>query len=666
MQGNSRAIARLSSSHLALVMLPLFVMLPLQVPALVPFEARPALSPPLPVAAPVAPPLLSVCMIVKNEEANLPRALASAAGLGAELVVVDTGSTDATVEVAMRAGARVVHFVWVSDFSAARNFAFASASGQWLLVLDADEELTPELKAKIAEVLATSQAGALRVPMSDVDDRGALRMRFSSTRIIRNGRGYAYEGSVHEDLEGSVLRAGDTIEDVELPILHHGYSAAENTRKNRHERNMELVQAAHEAAPSDPRHWHYLGLQHAIAGDHDRAAPWFERVVSEAPDHELAGWSASQLAAIRVAERAYGAAWEASVAGARPKLGRVASLLRLGEIALREGDGLSALEAAKALDQLPAHVEGDSARRREATLVVRARATALTKSPRESYAMLLRAVKAHPNDAVLADELVKMAERSGPRGRAGVTAAKDTRGAPAVVAAGIGAFVRQRAWTHAVTLAETHGVRNEYYAHALARVGRVDESRALLTSFGESAAEHLLLSGLEANDDAVVAQALAMLPACAAAPAKHVRAGQRVPRALGFWLLGWMELCVAYRADAMAARLASSLPATDAESRATLALLLYEGGEPMEALELALACSTEPDALEVIGLVAHDKGDLAAAGPLLAKRARAGDCSVRVALRGGAALRAIGQRAAAEEVLAIGRASRPHARSLAA
>ena len=612
-----------------------------------------------------AVPLLSICMIVKNEEQNLPRALASVAGLDAEVVVADTGSTDATVELATRAGARVVHFGWVSDFSAARNFAFANATGRWLLVLDADEELTPELKTKIAGVLAASQAGAVRIPVCDLDDRGAVRMRFSSTRIIRNGRGHAYEGRVHEDVEASVLRAGDTIEDAELPMLHHGYTARESARKDRSRRNMALVQQAHEAAPGDPRHWHYLGLEHAIAGDHEPAASWFERVLAEAPGHELAGWSAAQLAAIRLAERAFGAAWEAASAGTGPRLGRVASLQRLGEVALREGDGLSALDAANLLDGLPAGVLGDSERRREATVILRARATALTKGAREAYAMLLRAVKAHPADAALADELVKMAERSAPAGRASVTATKDARGAPAVIAAGIGAFVRQRAWAHAVELGEKHGVRNEYYAHALGRVGRVGESRELWGTFGESAARHLLLGGLEANDDATIAHALELMPPRAADAVEHVRAATRAPRHLAWWLFDWIELAIAMRADDLAARLARSLPGTPSESVATLALLMYEDRQPLEALRLALTCATEPDALEVIGLVAHETGDLAAAGTLLAKRARAGDCSVRVALRGATALRATGRGAAADELMEIGRASRPHARSLA-
>jgi tetratricopeptide (TPR) repeat protein len=623
-----------------------------------------------PAIATAPAPLLSICMIVKNEEQNLARALASAAGLDAELLVVDTGSTDGTVEVALRAGARVVHFPWVDDFSAARNFGLASARGRWLLVLDADEELSGDLRARIGAILEASEAGAVRIPVSNVDDRGALRMRAPSVRIVRSGRGFAYEGRVHESLEPSLGRAAAAIEDADLAIIHHGYTQTEDARKQRHERNMRLVLAAHEAAPNEPRHWHYLGLQHAIVGEHEAAARWFERVIAERPDHELAGWSASQLASIRLAERAIGAAWEAARAGTGAGLGRVASLLTLGEITLRDGDTLAALECASALAKLPAQrVSGDCERRREATTVLQARAMAAGGNARQAYGVLVRAAKAQPSDAGLADELVKMGERLDTSGRANVTAAKDAQGAKAVIAAGIGTFVRWRAFAHAVQLGESQGVTNEYLAQALWRVGRVEEARALLASFGETAAAQLLICALEpgeesATDEAALAMALGWMPRAAGAAVECVAAGRRVPHELGWLVLRWMEVAIAFRSDAVAERLARSLPAAASESRATHALLCYEGGEPMAALTIALSYAEEPDAWEVIGLVAHDSGDMAAAAAMLSRRARAGDVSVRVALRGASALVAVGDRLGAERLMDLGRSSRPHAVSL--
>ena len=81
---------------------------------------------------------LSQCMIVKNEEKNIRQALSWAKGIAFEQIVVDTGSTDKTVEIAEEMGAKVYHFTWIDDFSAAKNFAIEQATGDWIAFLDAD------------------------------------------------------------------------------------------------------------------------------------------------------------------------------------------------------------------------------------------------------------------------------------------------------------------------------------------------------------------------------------------------------------------------------------------------------------------------------------------------------------------------------------------------
>lgn len=95
---------------------------------------------------------ISLCMIVKDEEEHLPRCLASVADVVDEIVVVDTGSQDHTVAVAAAHGARVFQIPWTGDFSAARNAAIDRATGDWVLVLDADDELTPETRAALPPV----------------------------------------------------------------------------------------------------------------------------------------------------------------------------------------------------------------------------------------------------------------------------------------------------------------------------------------------------------------------------------------------------------------------------------------------------------------------------------------------------------------------------------
>ncbi len=86
-------------------------------------------------------PRLSLCMIVQNEAAFLPGCLASVTELVDEIVIADTGSTDNTVEIATKAGAKVIPIEWQDDFAAARNQALAQVTGDWVLVLDADETL---------------------------------------------------------------------------------------------------------------------------------------------------------------------------------------------------------------------------------------------------------------------------------------------------------------------------------------------------------------------------------------------------------------------------------------------------------------------------------------------------------------------------------------------
>ena len=91
---------------------------------------------------------ISQCMIVKNEEKNIEKALTWGKDLMWEQIVVDTGSTDKTVEIAAKLGAKIYHFPWVDDFAAAKNYAIEQALGDWIAFLDADEYMTPDEAGK--------------------------------------------------------------------------------------------------------------------------------------------------------------------------------------------------------------------------------------------------------------------------------------------------------------------------------------------------------------------------------------------------------------------------------------------------------------------------------------------------------------------------------------
>ena len=119
-------------------------------PARVSPAIRPDIAPPVEKGLRVARPRVSLCVIVKNEEANLPECLGSAADLVDEMIVLDTGSTDGTREVAARSAACVFEFAWVDDFAAARNESLRHATGEWIFWLDADDRAGPGRAAQAA------------------------------------------------------------------------------------------------------------------------------------------------------------------------------------------------------------------------------------------------------------------------------------------------------------------------------------------------------------------------------------------------------------------------------------------------------------------------------------------------------------------------------------
>ena len=100
---------------------------------------------------------LTFCIIVKNEEKNLPRCLASVKNVVDEIVVLDTGSTDRTPEIAQEFGAKVHYFEWCNDFAAARNVSLKYVTGDWVLVLDADEYLSPKIAPHIRQAIQSDR-----------------------------------------------------------------------------------------------------------------------------------------------------------------------------------------------------------------------------------------------------------------------------------------------------------------------------------------------------------------------------------------------------------------------------------------------------------------------------------------------------------------------------
>ncbi len=211
---------------------------------------------------PPASPRLSLCLIVKNEEKFLVQCLQSMRGLASQIVVVDTGSTDRTVEIAREFGAEIHSFPWCDDFAAARNAALEHATGDWILALDADEELPVAQHAALLADLRKPAVLAHRLPLANAGQNDG---RSFVPRLFRNAPGLYYSGRVHEQVFPSLLphcknwglkTALGTAE-----ILHHGYTRETVRDRNKIERNLKLLRLAIKENPADANLVMNLGLE---------------------------------------------------------------------------------------------------------------------------------------------------------------------------------------------------------------------------------------------------------------------------------------------------------------------------------------------------------------------------------------------------------------------
>jgi tetratricopeptide (TPR) repeat protein len=181
------------------------------------------------------PQSISACMIVKNEEKFLPGCLASIKGLVDETIIVDTGSTDRTMDIARQHDAKIYEHPWQNDFSYHRNQSMSYATGDWILIVDADEELDPDQHERIRALLKRKDVDGLSfVVFNEINfDRvGCL----TSKRIFRNHKGYHYEGIVHNQLrmDGKVL-------ETSFKVIHHGYALSDEDMQKKARRSEELL-----------------------------------------------------------------------------------------------------------------------------------------------------------------------------------------------------------------------------------------------------------------------------------------------------------------------------------------------------------------------------------------------------------------------------------------
>ncbi len=188
---------------------------------------------------------ISLCMIVKNEEKFLPGCLASVKGLVDELIVVDTGSTDRTMDIAREYGAKIYEHPWQNDFSLHRNQSIEYATGDWILILDADEELDPSEHGLIRNAISRKNIDAVTFVVYNKIQGGRTGF-LNSHRMFRSGQGYHYSGIVHNQLmmDGISLSS-------QFKVFHHGYGLSDEQMRAKGKRTEALLMKQLEENPDN-------------------------------------------------------------------------------------------------------------------------------------------------------------------------------------------------------------------------------------------------------------------------------------------------------------------------------------------------------------------------------------------------------------------------------
>lgn len=222
-----------------------------------------------------------MCMIVKDEEKTVANALRSAAPVVDDLVVVDTGSTDGTPDLVRRYTPRLYHFQWADDFAAARNFAMEHVRTDWILWLDADEQLTVTDGRRWLHAFAAKarRADALLVTLHNyygsVADELSMYV-YGSFRLLRTAAKLRYKQAVHEhlDLEGRIVRLDD--EPVPgLVIRHFGYMDDPDRSRQKSDRNMRILLREQARPGYDPWIDYHMAVELYRRGEY---GPAFEHV----------------------------------------------------------------------------------------------------------------------------------------------------------------------------------------------------------------------------------------------------------------------------------------------------------------------------------------------------------------------------------------------------
>lgn len=246
---------------------------------------------------------ISACMIVKNEEQFLQQCLDSINKLVDEIIVVDTGSSDKTKEIAKKNKAKLFDFTWNNNFADARNFSISKATGSWILWIDADETIAEKDHAFIKQIIAEEKFPVVvleqrhytndtkNLQYKPIDERyGEEAKGFSGyrptliTRLFKNGLGLQFEGAVHETIDKSMQEKGLKFLRTDIPIHHYQALKGETVAKEKSEKYAELLKEKEKADPKDIKNLHDLAVTQLQKSDYTTAFSYFKKIYELDPE----------------------------------------------------------------------------------------------------------------------------------------------------------------------------------------------------------------------------------------------------------------------------------------------------------------------------------------------------------------------------------------------
>lgn len=224
--------------------------------------------------------MLSVCIITKDEKENLEHCLKNLSGYGFEIVVVDTGSVDGTVETARQYTDSVYEFQWCGDFAKAKNYAVSKAENDMVLVIDSDEYLRSiDVKQLKRQILENPKAVGRIERLNMIRQGGEIRESKEYINRLFDRRFYRYEGRIHEQL-AAVDGGSYAVYYTSVSIEHSGYLLSDQARLEKARRNIRLLEEVLEENGPDPYMLYQLGKSYYMMDEYQRAGELFSKALS--------------------------------------------------------------------------------------------------------------------------------------------------------------------------------------------------------------------------------------------------------------------------------------------------------------------------------------------------------------------------------------------------